>query len=198
MSGLVANMLRALRRRIVLWRHNDFTIAEHFRGQGARIGSDCRIMIRSFGSEPFLVTIGNHCTLAPDVSLVTHDGAAWIFTDAEPSLQKFGRITIGDNCFIGLRAIIMPGVTIGPNSIVGAGSLVTKNVPPNTVVAGSPARPICDVETYRRRVRDSWERQRPPGYLGSLEPGRRHSPSEIQACKSAEMSVLRAHLERTL
>lgn len=198
MRLLVFGVLQGLRRRIALWRFNDFTIAELFRRQGAVIGRDCRIMIRSFGSEPFLISIGNHCTLAPDVSLITHDGGAWIFTHDDPTLQKFGRITILDNCFIGLRATVLPGVTIGPNSIVGACSLVTKDVPPNTVVAGNPARPVCDVETYRSRVQGVWERQRPAGYLDDLVPGRSYSPEEIQTRKAHAMGLLKAHLQREL
>lgn len=66
----------------------------------------------------------------------------------------FGRIEIGNNCFIGARCIIMPGVTIGDNCIVGAGSVVTKSIAPNTVVAGNPARPITDIDTYKNKVKD--------------------------------------------
>jgi len=64
---------------------------------------------------------------------------------------RFNRITIKDNCFIGARAIIMPGVTIGPNSVVGAGAVVTKNVPPNSVVAGVPAKVMMSVNDYAER-----------------------------------------------
>lgn len=198
MIALARQMLRLLRRRLVLARYNDYTIAEFFRQNGAIVGSECRIMIRSFGSEPFLVSIGDHCTIAPEASLVTHDGAAWLFTREEPSIQKFGKISIGDNCFIGLRATIMPGVSIGSNSIVGACSLVTRDVPPNTVVAGCPAVPICDVGTYRRRVEEAWGRQRPAGYLTDLKPGTHYTPEQIHACKVADMAVLREHLERVL
>ena len=51
---------------------------------------------------------------------------------------------IGDNCFIGINALILPGVTIGDEVIVGSGSVVTKNVPSNTIVAGNPAKIIRD------------------------------------------------------
>lgn len=194
----IIHVIRAFQHRLTLARYNDYTIAEYFRHQGAKIGAGCRIMIRSFGSEPFLVSIGDHCTIAPDAALVTHDGAAWLFTEEDPTIQRFGKITIGDNCFIGIRATIMPGVTIGANSIVGACSLVSRDVPPNTVVAGCPAISIGDVATYRRRVEEAWNRQRPAGYLTDLQPGTHYSPEHINARKAEDMAVLREHLKRIL
>ena len=55
-------------------------------------------------------------------------------------MRRYGRIKIGNNCFIGCRSILLPGVTIGDNSIIGAGSVVTKDVPSGEVWAGNPAR----------------------------------------------------------
>ena len=66
-------------------------------------------------------------------------------------MTGFGKIVVHDNCQIGLAAVILPNVTIGPNSIVGACSVVTKDVPPGTVVAGNPARVICTIEEYEQR-----------------------------------------------
>ncbi len=175
-------------------RYDDFTIADYFRAQGARIGPDCRLQVRSLGAEPYLITIGRHVTLSTDVDLVTHDGAAWLFADEDPSVQKFGPIAIGDNCFIGARATVMPGVTIGSNCVVGAASVVTKDVPDNTVVAGCPARHICDLDAFKAKVFATWEDQKPPNYLSSLEPGREHSARDIQAQKISEYNTLREHL----
>ena len=59
-----------------------------------------------------------------------------------PLISLFGRIEIGNNCFIGARCIIMPGVTIGKHSVVAAGSVVTKDGPPDTMVGGVPAKII--------------------------------------------------------
>ncbi len=187
-------VLSKIRRSLCLARYNDFTVAGYFRKQGAQVGDDNRILVRSLSSEPYLVKIGNHCTIAPNVRFVTHDGAAWIFTEEFPSLQKFGPIVIEDNCFIGVGAILMPNIRIGPGSVVGAGSVVTKDVPPNTVVAGCPARPICSTSQYKEKVLRVWEQQRPPGYLLSLKDGVRYPPIYIQHLKEREGETLRRYL----
>ena len=188
---MISKLISGLRRRLELARYNDFTIAELLRRQGVRVGDDCRIMIRDFGTEPFLISIGNHCTITADVALVTHDGSTWVFTDDVPDVQRFGRIDILDNCFIGLRATILPGVRIGPNAIVGAGAVVTSDVPPNTVVAGCPARVICSLDDYRQKVLATWDKQRPPNYMTDARPGEKYSAVQIQAFKSRDFGSLR-------
>lgn len=131
--------------------YNESTVENYYRKKGFSIGKNNRIYSHYFGSEPYLIKIGNHCTITRGVSFVTHDGGAWIFRDEIPDLNVFGKIEIKDNSFIGLNSIILPNVTIGPNSVVGAGSVVTKDVPPNTVVAGVPAKVISSTEKYKKK-----------------------------------------------
>jgi acetyltransferase-like isoleucine patch superfamily enzyme len=175
-------------------RYDDFSIANYFREQGARIGEHNRLEVRSLGPEPYLISIGNHCTVAPNVSFVTHDGGVWLFTEEFPDLQKFGAIKILDNCFIGMNSIIMPNTTIGPNSIVGAGSVVTKDVQANTIVAGNPARYVSSIETYRNKILAIWEKQRPSSYFLGIEDGKSYSPQCIQKMKFRDISILKRHL----
>jgi acetyltransferase-like isoleucine patch superfamily enzyme len=193
-----AHIVKTVWQRFRLWRYDDFTIADYFREQGARVGVNCRILTRQLGSEPYLIRIGDHCTIGYGVSFITHDGAAWVFTEELPSLQKFGAIEILDNCFIGQNAILMPDIRIGPNSVVGAGAVVTRHVPPNTVVAGCPAKPICTLDEYKQKVLKSWQRQKPPGYMADLRAGVHYTPADIQNEKARYAMLLREHLQQLL
>ncbi|HIJ65340.1 MAG TPA: acyltransferase [Candidatus Hydrogenedentes bacterium] len=127
----------------------DIVIAT-LRGMGVRIGEQCRIYTTNFGGEPWLIRIGNHVCISNDVTFVNHN-LTWPLQDKHESLTAFGKIEVLDNCQIGVGAIILPNVTIGPNAIVGAGSIVTKDVPPDTVVAGNPARVISTMDEYERK-----------------------------------------------
>lgn len=120
---------------------------------GVEIGEGCSILSTNFGSEPWLISIGNHCQITAGVKFITHDGATWVFRDEEKykNVIRYGRIVIKENCFIGMDAMIMPGVTIGPNAIVGAKALVTKDVPPGTIVGGVPAKVIGNVEDFAEK-----------------------------------------------
>ncbi|WP_156455522.1 acyltransferase [Sphingomonas sp. CCH5-D11] len=119
---------------------------------GVRIGDGCRILSSNFGSEPFLVEIGDRVTISLDVLFLTHDGAAWLVRDNRGRRYIYRRVTVGDDSFIGARAILMPGVSIGRNCVVGAGAVVTRSVPDGAIVAGNPARIIGRFNDYREKV----------------------------------------------
>ncbi len=119
---------------------------------GVRVGEGCRLLNRDFGSEPWLISIGNRVTIAPEVSLLTHDGSCWLVRDESGRRFRYARVEIGDDVFIGLGSIVMPGVRIGSRVVVGAGSVVTKSVPSGWVVAGNPARLMVRYEDFEQRV----------------------------------------------
>ena len=129
------------------------------RKTGAKIGEDCEIYkSANFGSEPYLITIGNHVRINSGVQLITHDGGIWVLRKGIEQYErqwsdadKFGKIIIGNNVHIGTNAVIMPGVTIGNNVIIGCSSVVTHNIPDNTVVAGVPARFIETIDEYFKK-----------------------------------------------
>lgn len=125
---------------------------------GVKIGEDVRLVSikpldGTFGSEPYLITIGNHVTVSGDVRFVTHDGGVWIFREAEPDIDVFGPIVIGNNVFIGYGAVILPNVKVGDGVVIGARSVVTKDVPSGSVVAGVPARIIKTKDEYYESIK---------------------------------------------
>lgn len=123
------------------------------RQKGVQVGENCRflgIKPSTFSTEPYLVHIGNHVTLTSGVQFVTHDGGVWVFRDEYNDIDTFGKITIGNNVFIGINTIILPRVTIGDNCVVGAGSVVPAgNYEANSIIAGNPARKIKDIASYK-------------------------------------------------
>ena len=85
------------------------------------------------------VTFGDNCLLAPNVAIYTAGHP--IHPDSRNSLYEYGiDVTIGDNVWIGGNVVIMPGVNIGSNCVIGAGSVVTKDIPAWSVAAGNPCR----------------------------------------------------------
>ncbi|MGO5163490.1 acyltransferase [Fusicatenibacter saccharivorans] len=97
----------------------------------------------------WLIEIGNNVTLAPRVYVLCHDASTkrWL------GVTKIGRVTIGNDVFIGANSLIMPGVTIGNGVIIGANSIVTQDIPDHTVAVGNPARAICTLDEYLDKER---------------------------------------------
>lgn len=125
---------------------------------GMRVGSGVTVMSNvNFGSEPYLISLGNNVRISFNVAFVTHDGGTWAFRnyfDGEYSdVVKFGKIEVGDGTFIGAGSTIMPGVRIGHHAVIGAGSVVTRDVPAETVWAGVPAKQICTLREYAEKCK---------------------------------------------
>lgn len=133
--------------------------ARYFRSQGARIGEGVEIFganVFSFGSEPYLVSIGNHVTISHNVDFITHDGGLRVARQQHPDAYLYGRINVADHCFIGAHCVLLPGSRIGVGSIVGSGSVVTGEIPAGVVAVGAPARPIKSVSDYVEGKRHLW------------------------------------------
>ncbi|WP_104384588.1 DapH/DapD/GlmU-related protein [Sphingobacterium sp. HMA12] len=124
---------------------------EYGRFLGVKIGKGCSIKTRNFGMEPYLIEIGNNVQVTNGVSFYNH-GGAWVLRDKYPDFDFFGKIKIGNNVYIGNYVLIMPGVTIGDNVIIGAGSIVTKSIPADSVAVGVPARVVSSLTEYEKRV----------------------------------------------
>ena len=103
---------------------------------------------KMFSAEPYLVTLGDNVFISVDARFVCHDGSTLPFRKEVPDLELAGEIVVGDNVFIGMSAIILAGVTIGSNCVVGAGSVVAKDVPDNSIYAGVPAKFIKKTDDF--------------------------------------------------
>lgn len=115
------------------------------------MGEGCCVQTNVVVTDPQHVRLGNNVHLT-GCTLFGHDGAVSMVKQGFGiAIDAVGKIDIRDNVFVGHQSIIMPGVCIGPNAIVAAGAVVTKDVPPNSVVAGVPARTVCSLEEYIAR-----------------------------------------------
>lgn len=122
------------------------------REKGAIIGSNVKIYSDINGPEIYLISIENNVTLATGVKIITHDNS--ISKHFPEFTDLFGKVSIKENVFIGAYSIILPGVTIGKNSIVAAGSVVTKSIPSEEIWGGVPAKKIGNIADFKTKYRD--------------------------------------------
>ena len=104
-----------------------------------------------------MIEIGDDCTISFDVVVLIHDysinnafRAAGI-EEAERHRVIRRPVKIGNNCFIGARAVIMPGAVLGDNCIVGSGAVVRGHIPAGSIVSGNPATVIADAEGFAKK-----------------------------------------------
>lgn len=147
---ILSRITRKLRKCII----GKLSPVRYARSIGVKVGENCILESVNFDTEPWLIEIGNHVEITGNVQFITHDGATWTVRNQEKykDILKFGKIILKDNCYIGRQSILLPGVCIGENAIVGAGSVVTKSVDDNCVVAGNPAKFICTTEEYAEKA----------------------------------------------
>lgn len=107
----------------------------------------------SWGTEPWIITLGNNVHLTDGIRFLTHDGGTLLFREQIPDLEITKPIIIGNNVYIGNNVIILPGVTIGNNVVIGAGAVVSKNIPDNSVAAGVPARVVKNIDDYIEKLK---------------------------------------------
>jgi len=139
------------------------------RSLGVKMGKDVHFYGMKpgmFGKEPWLITLGDNVHVAGRCQFICHDGGTYILRKDVPDLELTAPILIGNDVFIGLGTIILPGVTIGNRVIVGAGAVVAKDIPDNSVAAGVPARVIKTVDEYLESAK---ERSLHFGHLSAKE-----------------------------
>jgi maltose O-acetyltransferase len=148
---------------------------DRLRAMGMHIGEGVNLPASTTidTSHCFLISIGDWCGFGSDCLILAHDGQFDEFLDA----GRIGRVVIHPHSHLGARTVVLAGVAIGPRTIVGANSVVTRSLPPDTVCAGNPAKVICSLDEYLERHR-AMMRERPTfPYLEydirSLTPERR-------------------------
>lgn len=107
-------------------------------GEGSYIG-DRSTLHSALGHE---INIGRGCQISSNVRIFTQTAIADADFSIKPVPSKFGNVMLGDYCWVGANVLINPGIEIGRNSVVGANSVVTKNVPSNEIWGGVPAKLI--------------------------------------------------------
>lgn len=103
-------------------------------------------------TRPCLLEIGDNVRLDTGLTILTHDFGTYVFRLVyHDFVSATAKVTIGNNVYFGQKCTVLKGVTIGDNCIIGLGSLITKDIPSNSVVAGSPARIICSLDEYYKK-----------------------------------------------
>lgn len=153
----IRNSLKMLIRKLVLgYRADSDSYLKYLKDKGARIGE--RVFVYSpmhVGidmTRPWLIDIGNDVQITRGVTILTH-GYDWSVIKGVYGevLGSSGKVTIGNNVFIGMNSLILKGSKIGNNVIIGAGSIVTRDIPDNCVAVGNPAKVICSLDEYRKK-----------------------------------------------
>lgn len=135
-------------------RGNNYVVNQ-MRKEGMKIGDGTHIFCNVAPSEPYLVTIGSNCTISTEVCFLTHDASIGLYMGRDNYSDICGRINIGDNCFIGNRAIVLYGVSIPNNTLVAAGSVVTKSIAEEgCIMAGNPAKVVGKVADFIAKNKD--------------------------------------------
>lgn len=123
---------------------------------GIKIGEDCFISPQAYfdRAKPNMIEIGDNCMITRNCMILCHTdafmgGRRKIWTGK----REFKRVKVGNNVYIGVDTIVMPGVTIGDNVVIGAKSLVNEDIPSNSVALGIPAKVVrtLDVEDLRKQ-----------------------------------------------
>jgi maltose O-acetyltransferase len=137
------------------WKNNYYLKIRGKIERGMKVGKNVLIAENVFfdNNYPYLINIGNDCVITEGTKILTHDATLSTYLGG---YERVGKVDIKDNCIIGLNSIILPGVTIGPNVIIAAGSVVNKDIPPNSCVSGVPAR-FYDkfenvIEKYKKNI----------------------------------------------
>lgn len=133
--------------------HSSEAFVEYCRSKGIKIGKNVQIpkpkTVSMDFSRPCLIEIGDNVRINKDMTIMSHDFASLVFVNKYGELiNSSGKIKIGNNVYFGHHCTVLKGVTIGDNCIIGFGSTVMRDIPANSVAAGTPAKVVCTLDQY--------------------------------------------------
>ena len=132
--------------------NNHEMLYAYYRRGGPKIGKHCLHCSSPMTREPYLINIGDNVTVSTNVTFVTHDNSIKLLYPEKSDV--FGKIVIGNNCFIGENTTILYGVTLADNIIVAAGSVVTKSFrDSDIIIGGNPAHIINTWERFSEKIK---------------------------------------------
>ena len=157
---------------------------QKFISRGLKVGKNLTKMsgVIIDPSHCWHIEIGDDVILAPNVHILAHDASTKPFLNH----TRIANVKIGNRVFIGAAAIILPGVTIGDDVVIGAGSVVSKDIPNNSLAVGSPAKVICSLDTYieKEKLKMNNENVFNADYtLRNSDFSEKHKKEMIEACK---------------
>lgn len=157
-SGGVIRLIQSQLFKLKLKRASAHERAELMRDKFYFLGKNVELYTINFGNEPYLTSIHDNVICAGGVRFINHDASVFNIARylglARGEIDKVGSIELFDNCFVGAFTILMPNTSVGRNSVIASGSIVTKHVPDNEVWGGVPAKFIMTTEEYAQKLQE--------------------------------------------
>lgn len=165
------------------WQSSSARFCRHLRNVGVLVGEGTYIDPHNFIdiTRPSLVTIGKNCYINSGFKLLTHDWVTHIFIHSgRDYINNSGSVTIGNNVAFGQNVTVLKGVTIGDNTFIGLGSIVTKDIPANSIAIGAPCKVVMSLDDYYSKRKQISE-QEAFEYIRSIRErfGRDPYPEEL-------------------
>ncbi len=152
LGGAIFHIKTIVRR---LWKEsmNSSEYVHYLRKHGVRVGNNVHFRYPAQTTvdltRPCLIEIGDNVDINANFALMTHDFGSFVFRGLyKDFVNSSGKVKIGNNIVFGRNVTVLKGVEIGDNCIIGAGSVVSKSIPPLSVAVGSPAKVICSIDDY--------------------------------------------------